>query len=327
MSDVAQPVLSPPTTAGAGLAWRPAVGVAGAFVLGLVLLVASWAKVLAPQAFVEQIRLEGLDFLLPATVVAFLALGIEIGLGTALVLAMRRWWVLVPAALLVLFFLFLTGRAYWLDAHGLLPEGAGCGCFGALLERTPAEAFWQDLLLLVPPLLLAFVGRPRGARFPRVRTAVTLLVTAAALLFAWKAPSLPLDDLATRLKPGVEIADLCSGRGAQRICMDLLLPELASGEHTVILTGLEDSVRDAVPALNESVFADDGARLWALTAADSADLQAFQWSAGPAFEIREAPPGLLAPLYRRLPRSFRVTDGTVTATYDGLPPEAIATPP
>ncbi len=279
---------------------------------------------LAPQSFVEQIEFERLDFLLPAMVVAFVALGLEIGLGVALLLGVRRWWILMPAVLLVAFFLFLTGRSYWLDARGLLPEGTGCGCFGNLVERTPAEAFWQDLLLMVPALLLAFVGRGRKLEFPRLRVVLTAVAVVAGLLFAWRAPSLPLDNLATRLKPGVDIAKLCSGRDAERICLDLIIPELSSGEHWVVLTDLEEEFAAAVPAMNEYLFAQSEAMLWALTAAESERLVAFQWSAGPAFDVREMPPALLRPLYRRLPRSFRVEDGTVTTTYDGLPPWAAA---
>ena len=33
-----------------------------------------------------------------------------------------------------------------------------CGCFGDLITRTPAEAFWQDLVLLLPPLLSPYLA-------------------------------------------------------------------------------------------------------------------------------------------------------------------------
>src|SRR5215218_7797705 len=148
---------------------------AGAF-LGCVLLFAVWAKALDPSAFADQIRLEKLDFFLPAQAIALVALALETGLGLALLLGVRRKWVLVPAVLLVAFFLSLTGRAWYLAAHGLRSEAESCGCFGNLVQRSPAEAFWQDLLLLVPPLLLAFLGRERRAPlFPPVRTAVAML--------------------------------------------------------------------------------------------------------------------------------------------------------
>ena len=45
------------------------------------------------------------------------------------------------------------------------------------------------------------------------------------------------------------------------------------------------------------------------------------WKLAPAFELHETPRALLRPLYRSLPRSFRVEGGRVTATFAGLPPE------
>jgi uncharacterized membrane protein YphA (DoxX/SURF4 family) len=275
------------------LAW---LGTAGGVFLGAVLLVAVWAKALDPAAFAEQIRIEGLDFLLSAQAVALIALALEAGLGLALLLGVRRLWVLVPAALLVAFFLFLTGRAWWMSAHGLR-EAEACGCFGNLVQRTPEEAFWQDLLLLVPALLLSFVGRGgqnrRSARFPTARVAAAAVAAVATALFAWRAPELPLDDLATRLRPGVDIQDLCAG-----------------GENPVCLS-------TAVGALN--AYANRGGAVWVLSASPEEKKQAFFWRFGPSFQIVETPEPLMRPLYRRLPRSFRVEDGKVTETWSGLP--------
>lgn len=294
---------------------------AGAF-LGAVLLVAVWAKALDPAAFAEQIRIEKLDVLLSAPAVAILALALEAGLGLALLLGIRRLWVLVPASLLVAFFLFLTGRAWWMSAHGLR-EPESCGCFGNLVQRSPAEAFWQDLLLLVPALLLAFLGRERTARFPALRVAAVAVITAAVALFALKAPDLPLDDLATRLHPGVRIQELCAGGGEKAICLDTVAPELKQGEHLVVLGNLEDpALGEAVDELN--AYADRGGDLWLLSASPAEQHRAFFWRWGPAFEVVEAPEPLLRPLYRRLPRAFRVRDGKVIETWAGLPLSQVA---
>ncbi|MFL6201754.1 MAG: DoxX family protein [Thermoanaerobaculia bacterium] len=294
------------------------LGTAAGVFLGAVLLVAVWAKALDPAAFAEQIRIEGLDVLLSARAMALLALVLEAGLGLALVLGIRRPWVLVPAALLVAFFVFLTGRAWWLSAHGLR-EPESCGCFGNLVQRTPAQAFWQDLLLLVPALLLSFVGRPPGYRaagFPRIRTALAAVATVAVALFAWKAPELPLDDLATRLRPGVEVGQICAGGGANPVCLDTVAPELKQGRHLVVMSNLEDpALGEAVDDLNEM-----GGSVVLLSASPSEQHRAFFWRFGPKFQVVEAPEPLLRPLYRRLPRSFRVEDGRVTETYAGLPP-------
>jgi uncharacterized membrane protein YphA (DoxX/SURF4 family) len=299
------------------LAWLGRLGILGGVFLGAVLLVAVWAKAMDPAAFAEQIRIEGLDFLLSAPAVALIALALEAGLGLALLLGVRRLWVLVPAALLVAFFVFLTGRAWWMSAHGLR-EAESCGCFGNLVQRTPAEAFWQDLLLLMPALLLAFVGRDRSARFPAVRTAVVAIATVAVALFAWKSPELPLDNLATRLRPGVEIAQLCAGGGAEPVCLSTVAPDLKTGSHLVVLANLDDpALEKAVGALNDR--AGRGEDVWVLSTSPQETQQAFFWRFGPKFQIVETPEPLLRPLYRRLPRSFRVQDGRVTETYAGLP--------
>src|SRR5215218_5433344 len=294
------------------------LGTAAGIFLGAVLLVAVWAKALDPAAFAEQIRVEGLDVLLSAQAVALIALVLEAGLGLALVLGIRKPWVLVPAAVLVAFFVFLTGRAWWMSAHGLR-EAESCGCFGNLVQRTPAQAFWQDTLLLVPALLLSFVGRDRSSGFPKVRTALVAAATIAIAVFAWKAPELPLDDLATRLSPGVEVAEICAGATGDTICLDTVAPELKQGRHLVVIADLEDpALAEAVAGLNK--IKDEGGDVWLLSASPSEQHRAFFWRFGPAFQVVETPEPLLRPLYRRLPRSFRVEDGRVTETYAGLPP-------
>jgi len=306
--------------------WKRGLGTIAGVFLGLVLLVAAWGKVIDPVVFAEQIGIEGLDFLFSAEAVALIAIGIEIALGVALVLGLRRLWVLLPAAALTAFFLFLTGRHYWYFAQGIVDDSVSCGCFGNLVLRTPAEAFWQDLFLLVPALVLAFVGRTEG-EFPSKRVGITAAVTVLGVLVAWQAPHLPLDDLATRLRPGSNVADLCSGRNEETLCIDLVIPELEEGEHWVVLADLADpAFGEAVERLNTLALTDGGPRLWVLTDATADEQYAFFWQWGPVFEIREAPYALLRPLYRRLPRSFIVRDGEVTGTSSGLPDEADARP-
>lgn len=315
----------PITWSAPGPSWLRGLGLLGAAFLGLVLLVAAWAKALDPLAFAQQIHAEKLDFLLPAPTLALLALGLEVGLGAALLLGVRRLWVLVPATFLVAFFLFLTGRTYWLASHGVAPDAAGCGCFGNLVQRSPAEAFWQDLLLLVPGLALAFLGRRdrtgRAGRAPLARTAFAAFLALAAVVFAWKAPDLPLDDLATRLKPGAEIKQMCAGAGTDRVCLDTVATDLGSGAHLVVLADLADPVfQKAVGALNAYAGSGREPAVQVLADVTSEQKQAFFWRWAPSFPIVETPGALLRPLYRRLPRSFVVENGRVTRTYPGLPP-------
>jgi hypothetical protein len=301
--------------------WRPWVGRVGAFVLGMVLLVATVAKALDPLAFAEQMRLEGLTFGLSPLAAALLALAVEGGLGLALVLGVRRLPVLVAASALVAFFLLLNGRAWWLAAQGALPAGS-CGCFGNLVQRSPQAAFWQDVAMLLPPLLLAFVGRAVGAPLPRRRLLATATGAAALVLLAWKAPELPLDDVATRLKPGVELASLCSA-GESPVCLTDVVPELQAGRSWVTLVDVEDAPEAWADALNARSAAGD-VPVVALTASSSDAVHAFTWQWGPTYTVREVPAALLRPLHRRLPRSFLTQDGRVVATTPGLPPVAPA---
>ena len=309
--------LQRPQTRQDWLAWIGYVG--GAF-LGVVLLVATFAKVIDPVAFMEVIEMEGLDFLLPSWIVAPLALALEAGLGLALILNLRHLWVLIPTAGLVVFFVYLTGRAYVAYLGGEQDPASSCGCFGNLVERTPSEAFWSDLLLLVPPLGLAFLGRPRSDAPPRARLEVVGAFVLLVLAFGWKASDLPLDDFATRMRPETQVANLCAGEDEERLCLGQLLPELAEGKHLLVIADLEgEALRNAIPRMNELVLAETDVAVWMVTSATPEDIKRFGWELGPAFEIREAPKQLLRPLYRTLPRSALVENGTVVRTYNGVP--------
>jgi len=291
-----------------------------------VLLLAAWTKAIDPNAFAEQITAEGLDGLLSSQTVVFVALALELGIGLALLMNVRRLWVLIPATLLVCFFLFLTGRAYVNDLRGVEAPAVACGCFGNLVERSPAEAFWQDLLLLAVPLALAFVGWRATPRLPRGRLAVAAVGATAGLLLAWRAPELPLDDWATRLKPGVETRELCAGRpdDPEYICLDALVPELDDGEHWVVLSHLDEEIFLAgLEALHAHSLANGEPRLWLVSDVLPEELNLFSWQHMIATEVRLAPATMLRPLYRRLPRSFRVQAGQVVETVDGLPRLAV----
>lgn len=304
--------------------WPSRLGTVAGVLLGLVLLVAVWGKALDPVAFAEQIRFEGLDLLLSAEQMALFALAVEFALGLSLVLGIRRLTNLVPTLAVVLLFLFLTGRGYWRFEHGLIDGTEACGCFGNLVDRSPAEAFWQDLGLLVPLMLLSFIGyQRRSVRRPWKRLVAVIGLTAAVVVFAHRAPELPLDDLATRLRPGVVLSDLCAGAedDENRICLDGLLPDLDQGRHLVVLVDLQDEVfLDAVDVLSDRATSADDPGLVVVTVATTEEVRMFAWQWAPSFEIREAPAALLRPLYRRLPRSFEVVDGRVVRTYSGLPP-------
>jgi len=299
--------------------WRRGLAIVGAVVLGGIFLLAAWSKLLDPVAFADVIRDEGLDIVLSATTVAQLAIGLEVGLGLALLLGVRTRTVLAITTALVAFFLFLTGRAFVYDQMGWKRASASCGCFGHLLERSPTEAFVQDLLLLVPALVATWLAPSPGAPAPMRRILGALVATAGAVVFAVAAPNLPLDDLATRLWPGQKVSEICTA--AEQKCLRDALPLLAEGRHVVVLADLDDpKFLAAVPELNLYAANAKGPRLWVVTTASADAVAMFGFTAGAGFTIQPTEKAIVRPLYRRLPRSFHVVDGVVTATWDGLPP-------
>ncbi len=181
--------------------WKKHAGTAGAVLLGVVFLVAAGGKAWIPDdfgAFIDQIRQEQLDFLFTATQVALIALALEAGLGTALLMGVRHLGILLPTSALVVFFIFLNGRNYWLVSQGLREPGS-CGCFGSLIERTAAEAFWQDSLLMVPLTLLCFWGRRKSAGIPKRRLGVALLAALGVSLWAYRSTDIEFIEAAHRL--------------------------------------------------------------------------------------------------------------------------------
>jgi len=320
---VTNPIASSDSAVGepqAAASWKSWTGTIAGVVLGLVLVVALFPKTADPYAFAHVIEQQGLDFLLPARWVMFIGLAAEAVLGFALLLCIRRGWVLWSSVALVAFFLFLTGKHYYMVSHGLAGADENCGCFGDLIERSPAEAFWQDMFLLVPALLLSFLGRPaRTDPLPRKRLAVIGGLTLGTLIWAACVPEPP-----PALREGVNVADLCIGEGegeAGRLCLDAVVPALAEGDHVVILVALDDEdFLGRLGLLAEYTEAMDGPTLWVLSPVGDDSLEDLTFEQQPAFSLLGVPPVVLEPLYETLPRSFRVRDGVVTALWEGWPP-------
>ncbi len=315
--------------------WPGRIGFLGGALLGVVLLIAAYAKAIDPEAFAQQIRLEGLALFGAPFAWAVGMVAVEVGLGVALLMNLRRRSILVPASLLVALFVFLTARTYWRVTHGSLSaaDAASCGCFGNLVERTPAEAFWQDVLMLVPAAALAWVGRPAAVRAPdrrrrAVQTAIAGVAALAAGVFAALAPGLPLDELATRLRPGATLSGICAGTGDKRICLDTLVPGLARGSRWVVLADIRAAgFAELATELNRYVQGGAaGSRPAVAVLADFTQEEQMElfWRLAPAFDLHEVPAAVLRPLYRRLPRTFFVEEGRVTRTIPGLPAEIVS---
>jgi len=286
----------------------PIVGSLAARLLGLVLLVAAWAKAIDPARFAGELTdLTGLPPGL-ASIGALAAVGYEAGLGAALLAGWRAVPVLAAASATFVFFTAVVAYQMFFPSE----SGATCGCFGMLLERTPAQALTEDVVL-VAVSGLAWIGRTAAAM--RSRLALALLAGLAAVGLALASPRLPLDDHATGLAAGMTVE--ATGLGES-------VPELGTGRHLVLLLDRADpETVAAIGPLNQGLGLPGGKTHVVGVAAEDSELAAqFLWTAGPAFEVRSVSPAMLRRLYRTLPRSALLDDGRVVATWNGFPPPA-----
>lgn len=285
------------------------IGLTAAILLAGVFFLSVWTKALDPAGFAEQMVRDGLMTQGLAYPMAILVVGIEAALAFGL-LATRRPIILGLASLMMLAFLGLSAYQYFNPPA----DPSSCGCFGNLIQQSPGQHVATNLLFTLFAGL-AWLGLDKRNPFPSWRWWVPMGGFAAGALLAVVAPSLPVENLATRLHPGVAVADL-------RI--DEILPELQDGKSLVLLIDRGDEqTRGDIARINEIVAMDPDSQVQVFGLAEENEELAteFFWTAGPAFDVRGAPWGLIKPLYRTLPRAFLVVDGIVKEVWNEIPDE------
>jgi len=290
------------------VSWRRAAGHLGRVALGIVFLAAGFLKGLDPAEFVHQVAAYGLIGMRLSGVAAPALIVLEIVLGVTLVAGVRP--LLTGLASILLLLMFIGIEAYGIAAG----RTEACGCFGAYVQRTPAQVIGEDLLF-VGLAILAIAGL-RGWAGTRPGRAAAVLVAAIVLsgAFVVASPSLPIDDYVTRLRAGRTLADL-----------DLAtrLPELLRGRHLIALIDVTDPRAAEIASALDALASRPGAPVVVgLTPATEQEIDAFRWTVVPAFEVKSVDRVVIKRLYRRLPRFFVLDSVRVMAVYDGAPPEA-----
>jgi uncharacterized membrane protein YphA (DoxX/SURF4 family) len=289
---------------------RRGAGHAGRILLGAIFLFSGIAKGLTPGDFAQQVAGYGILGPRLSALAAPALIVFEIALGVALVCGVRP--LLTVSASIVLLLLFIG-----IEAHGILAgRTEACGCFGAYANRTPAEVIGEDLLFAALGVLA--IWGLKGREGMRIGRAAAVLVAAVTLstAFVVASPSLPFFSfpILNRLAPGATLADL---KLAKR------LPELAEGRHLVALIDVTDArAAEMTAALNALAAAPGSPPILGLTPATEQEIDAFRWTAIPAFEVKRLDREIIPGLYRRLPRFFLLDSGRVAAVYDGAPPGA-----
>jgi len=275
--------------------------------LGLIFLAAAFLKSLDVAEFARQTSEYGVIGPAVAAIAAPLLIALEGTLGVALVVGWRARAAAVALGGLLVLFIALEA---WGLAHG---RTESCGCFGAYVQRTPAQVILEDTLFL-GLAVLAFVGLGFwGAR--RGRLAGACVATSAALFlgFALASPHLPIDALVTQLRVG---------RTAEELQIARYLPDDGRGRTLVALLDLTSpDAKQVSEALNALHDAPGAPAVIALTPSTEQEEAAFLWEAYPAFEIHPVDRGTLKRLYRRLPLYFLLRSGRVDRVFrTAIPP-------
>jgi uncharacterized membrane protein YphA (DoxX/SURF4 family) len=275
--------------------------------VGGVFVVAGVLKSLDVVGFARDIALH--KILGPGTsaVLARILVPLEIVTGLAAILGYRRRLALAVLAASLVVFIAATG---WAWAHG---NTEGCGCFGRYAARTPLEVIVEDALMLAG-CALALVLMPRSSAAPpgRWRAATVGVVAVLAAVFTLASPRLPIDGIATALRPGATI----SGLG-----LDAIAGNLDQGDRLLAVLVLdEEPSRKAVAGLNALAASPGCPPITGLTSAPEDKRAEFFWTYGPSFEILEVPSADLKRLYRRAPRVFQVHNGAVLRVWESIPP-------
>jgi uncharacterized membrane protein YphA (DoxX/SURF4 family) len=278
-----------------------------------VFLLAGLLKALDPEGFTHEIIQYGIVAGAMARLLAYVLIPVEVVAGIALLINFRPVLSFSVAALLLLVFIGAVGFAIVTDQP--LTE---CGCFGRNTPRTPRQTLVEDVGFLAAALvgMAALRGGPRpgiaGGKTGRWKTPVLAASALASGAFVFAAPGLPIDDMATALRPGVHWADLN---------VALAEVDLEKDAHLVVLMGMRDTATIAAVDRLNKLAASGRVPVVGLYEDDATAYNEFFWTRGPAFPLYHAAGSDLGRLHRRLPRLFLLRDGEVRATWNEVPTE------
>ena len=275
--------------------------------VGVIFIIAGVLKSFDPHAFSLQLEPYGFIFRSFAVEIAYLVIIAEILLGLSLTLFLLPRFVIPSLAILTIIFI---GLSLWGWQQGL---EKGCGCFGAVLDRTPAQVIIEDIILLTA---LGLCWREYKYSFPHSENRkkyVFGIGIFAALILMTTADDLPVDSLVTRLRAGAELKD---------IAVSDISEDLSHGLFLVVLVGDEcPRCADTVDRLNSYGEIENFPDVVGVFAGTKERSVAFFWENLPGFSLGYAPYIIIRSYFRKLPRIFLMNDGIVRYVWnEELPP-------
>ncbi len=124
---------------------------------------------------------------------------LEVALGVALIIGVKRKWTISLLLIMILFFTFLTFYSAYFN------KVTDCGCFGDAIKLTPWQSLYKDIILLIMITVLFLFQKDISDRKSKVAFGVvlaTLILTLGGAL--WTINNLPFIDFRA-YKEGVNI--------------------------------------------------------------------------------------------------------------------------
>ena len=270
-----------------------------------VVLLAAVLKAFDPLAFAEQIRLYGI-FPSLADLASWCFIIGEVVLAGALLVNLFPRITGASALVLMAFFIGIT-------AYGMIVGLEGnCGCFGSLVHRGPEQVIVEDALMMLAIIfaLLVLGGEKRKSAVWKM--IVVVLLAGASVFTTVFAYQLPVDSYATSLRPGTEL-DSWPVEGLNR--------DLTRGTHVIFLfSSKAPDVQTDVTMMNAVAQTEGIPSAIGLLTEGTAAVTEVMFQYGTAFPVGALDPRFARKLYRTLPRTCVLHEGTVVEVWSRIPP-------
>ncbi|MCP4686943.1 MAG: hypothetical protein GY859_02770 [Desulfobacterales bacterium] len=278
-------------------------------IVGMVLLISGLLKAMDMELFIRQIKDYGMiTHPVLLTLNAWGVIIAEWALGAALVVGYRLRLTVSMSTLLMLVFL---GAVIWAWLTGSAED---CGCFGAFVQRTPAEAAVEDVILLAILLL----GIPRKKDSRASRTGARVWVVLLACLMGATLPLVfgsPIERLTT--PPAEIVQSEFSQLKIQGVGMEGV--DLNRGTHLIILMETDClHCQEAVVELNALAETFSGLYMAAVCVNDESQREEFIQEFQPIYKIGQITEDDFWRLLGDgdIPRVFLLSEGRVLKAWD-----------
>jgi hypothetical protein len=288
--------------------WNTSARMTGLFasaIVGAVFLITGALKAVNSGTFIGQVyryRLLSPRF---ATAAAILFIGLECGLGAALISGLSPWLLPLTMALLVAF----AALTFWGEKSGRVED---CGCYGGLLLISPKQSIALDAAYFILAAV-AWAAYPAAGILPRQWAAI-----ATAVAFAGGIASA----VASRQRPLVELSLLRAGHRWGRRWVRGYERDLTRGSHFVVFLSRDCTYcKRWVPMLNVIEVQPDLPVVSGIMSLDAGQLRGFLSEHMIRFPIAHLAQSRISLMVKAYPTAVLIEDGIIREKWEGRMPD------